>query len=368
MVKIVHVVGARPNFIKLSPVVRAINNLTEYKQVIVHTGQHYNRNMSDVFFKELEIPDPDYNLNIWSHNNHAIQIGRIMIELDAVLTYEKPDLVIVYGDVNSTLAASIACAKKGIQLAHVESGLRSFDMSMPEEINRIITDRLSDILFIHSLEAKDNLINEGIDADKIHFVGNVMIDTLVYNKDNINSSKIKDIELPKIGGYGLVTLHRPSNVDDVMYLKSIMNTLVSISKNIPLVFPVHPRTKKMLMDLVIKDLNSNILFLNPVSYLTCLSLQKYANFVITDSGGIQEETTYLGTPCITVRDNTERMITVTKGTNILVDRHLFKVKEAVSKILSGANFFSTIPDLWDGLASNRIVKVLTDYINQQYGG
>jgi len=359
MSKIIHVVGARPNFVKLAPVVNAIYENTYWTQSIIHTGQHYDKSMSKTFFNELHIPNPDYNLNIGS-TSHAEQTGRMMIELGAVIKYINPELVMVYGDVNSTLAAAMVCAKMGVLLAHVEAGLRSHDMRMPEEINRILTDRVSDILFTHCLEADTNLIAEGVNEDNIHFVGNVIIDTIVKHEDEINFTKIKNL-VPE-HGYALATLHRPSNVDDDNYLRLIMDTLDKISRRIPIIFPAHPRTTKRLKEIKYSPTHSNVVIIKPVTYLQSLSLQKYAKFVITDSGGMQEETTFLGIPCITVRENTERSITIEKGTNVLVDRMPYKIERAVDKILSNARTISSLPTLWDGHASERIVKKLRQYI------
>lgn len=350
--KIIHVVGARPNFMKLAPVYRAISN-KKVKQIIVHTGQHYSSNMSDIFFKELNIPAANINLEVGS-GTQAEQVAKIMIAFEKVILLEKPDLVIVYGDVNSTLAASLVCSKLQVKLAHVEAGLRSFDASMPEEINRIVTDRLSDVYLTTSIDANLNLLKEGVSKEKIHFVGNVMIDTLMSFLDKKSSLKINTPET-----YAVVTLHRPSNVDDVKKLRLIVNSLLDISKNIPIFFSVHPRTKERLMS-ILKNKKSSIVLLDPLGYIEFLNLVKNSKMVITDSGGIQEETTFLGIPCLTLRANTERPVTVELGTNTLVGDDFDLLKKNVLDILNGKYKKGKIPKLWDGSASKRIADILID--------
>lgn len=352
---ILHVVGARPNFMKAAPVLRALS-AQGVRQTLIHTGQHYDAAMSDVFFQQLEMPEPDCNLEVGS-GTHAQQTARIMIAIEPVLRERKPDFVLVYGDVNSTVAAALVCSKLGIKVAHVEAGLRSRDRTMPEEINRLITDQLSDLLFTPSPDGDENLVHEGIDASKIHRVGNVMIDTLVRLLPRAEAKFPADIPSP----YALVTLHRPSNVDDLPWLKEMLSTLAALSVRLHLIFPVHPRTRQRLDELGSTLItNSRLRLLQPLPYLEFLALQQRAAMVITDSGGIQEETTFLGVPCLTVRENTERPVTVTNGTNQLVGRDLQKLRNAADEILQrGPQTQSprSVP-LWDGHAAERIARVL----------
>ncbi|MDO8548257.1 MAG: UDP-N-acetylglucosamine 2-epimerase (non-hydrolyzing) [bacterium] len=351
--KIVHVVGARPNFMKMAPV---FNALKKYKvrQMVVHTGQHYSANMSDVFFKELNIKKPDINLHVGS-GTQAGQVADIMKAFEPVVAKEKPDIVLVYGDVNSTVAASMVCGKLSVKVAHVEAGLRSRDLSMPEEINRMITDRLSSLYFTPSKDGDINLTAEGVDKNKIHFVGNVMIDTLVSFLPRIRSHKSK-IPFKK---FGVVTLHRPSNVDDPQTLKKILVSLNQISKNTPLVFPIHPRTRKMLTRIKGLKLDSKkIMLVDPLGYIEFLSLVYLSTLVITDSGGIQEETTYLGIPCFTMRPNTERPVTLTVGTNTLVGNNFKLLNKKIGEVLKGTYKKGKIPPKWDGKAAERIAKII----------
>ncbi len=352
--KILHVVGARPNFMKVAPVWRAIDKMTDFDQLLIHTGQHYDKNMSDVFFNELELREPNKYLGVGS-GSHAEQTAAIMVAIEQVLIKNKPDLVMVYGDVNSTVGTSIVCSKLLIPVGHVEAGLRSFDRTMPEEINRLITDQISDILFTPSKDANINLLREGISLEKIHLVGNVMIDTLVRLLPKSDISFMKEISYP----YTLVTLHRPSNVDHDIMLREIFKTLIEISKSIQVIFPVHPRTKQKIdeFSLEIPD-SGNFRLMEPIGYLDFLALQSRAKVVITDSGGIQEETTFLGVPCLTVRENTERPVTVSIGTNSLVGKDMELLKEKMYNILDGKFKHGKVPQLWDGKASMRIVKVL----------
>ena len=358
--KLIHVVGARPNFMKAAPVWSAINKMTDFNQILVHTGQHYDKLMSDIFFKELQMPVPDYNLNIGS-NSHARQTAAIMIKFEELVNELKPDLVLVYGDVNSTVAATMVCSKLSISIAHVEAGLRSFDRKMPEDINRLITDQLADLLFTPSKDGDDNLIKEGIPKSKIHFVGNVMIDTLVRLLPKADKpNRFKDLKQ-----YILVTLHRPSNVDDPKSLKSILHNLETISKSIPVIFPVHPRTKKMIAESNLDIINNvNFHLIEPLGYLDFLGLMKNTTTVITDSGGIQEETTYLGIPCITVRENTERPVTVSLGTNQLIGKDYYKIPDLVNNVINRKKRSNTIPPLWDGKASERIATVFRQHNNK----
>src|SRR2546430_2241480 len=349
--QIMHVVGARPNFMKAAPVMRALGGYPRVRQILVHTGQHYDENMSDVFCTQLGMAPPDVNLGVGS-GSHAQQTAEILRRLESVLLERKPDLVLVYGDVNSTVAAALACSKLLIPIGHVEAGLRSFDRTMPEEINRVVTDALADLLFTPSEDGDVNLCREGIAKDKVHRVGNVMIDSLVRLLPSTNH--ISTNGYPE--RFALVTLHRPSNVDDSGVLKRILESLLDVRDHLEVVFPVHPRTKKRILDL---GLNVERLFLtDPLPYIEFLALQRRAAVVITDSGGIQEETTYLGIPCLTLRDNTERPITVTMGTNVLIGQDRQKLLSELKKILAGNAKKGTIPPLWDGHAGERIATLL----------
>jgi UDP-N-acetylglucosamine 2-epimerase (non-hydrolysing) len=336
---------------KLAPVMCALGQDRGVQQTLVHTGQHYDANMSAIFFQQLGIPNPDINLCVGS-GSHARQTAETMLRFEPVLLERKPDIVLVYGDVNATVAAALVCSKLQVRVGHVEAGLRSFDHSMPEEINRMVTDRLSDALFTPSEDADTNLRNEGTASEKIHFVGNVMIDSLVRLMPLARQTSNK--ELPE--HYVLVTLHRPSNVDNVESLRSILESLLEVSQQLDVLFPVHPRTRQRISEF---GLNIDRLKLfEPVSYIEFLALQKSADVVITDSGGVQEETTYLGVPCLTVRENTERPITVTLGTNILVGHDHATLKSELSKILAGRAKKGGIPPLWDGHAGDRIANIL----------
>ena len=354
---ILHVVGARPNFMKAAPVLRAFGAYGEVRQTLVHTGQHYDANMSDVFFQELDIPEPDINLGVGS-GSHAQQTAQVIAQFEPVLLDYKPDLVLVYGDINSTMAAALVCAKLLVPVGHVEAGLRSFDRTMPEEINRLLTDQIAESLFTPSTDGDQNLLREGVAPDKIHFVGNVMIDSLVRLLPVAEKSPVvTDLNL-SAGEYGLVTLHRPSNVDDHATLASIISTLDEISRDLPILFPVHPRTRQRLESSSNGHRGSKARIVDPLSYIDFLALQKSARLVITDSGGIQEETTYLGVPCLTVRENTERPVTVTCGTNILVGRDMNRLNREVTNILSGNQKRGQIPPLWDGHAADRIAQAV----------
>ena len=348
---ILHVVGARPNFTKVAPVHRALASLSGIPQTLVHTGQHYDKNLSDIFFSQLGIPDPDVNLGVGS-GSHAWQTAEIMRRLEPVVVERKPDLALVYGDVNSTVAAALVCSKLLVRVGHVEAGLRSFDHTMPEEINRIVTDRLADALFTPSEDGDANLKREGIPPEKIHNVGNVMIDSLVRLLPAATECSTNG--LPE--RYALVTLHRPANVDDGETLKSILESLVEIGEQIDVVFPVHPRTRQRIADFGINTKKLHLL--EPAPYIEFLAMQRRATVVITDSGGIQEETTYLGVPCLTLRNNTERPITVTLGTNILVGQDPKKLRGEIVKILEGKAKKGTVPPLWDGHAAERIAEII----------
>jgi UDP-N-acetylglucosamine 2-epimerase (non-hydrolysing) len=353
--KVLHVVGARPNFMKAAPVYRALGD-RGHEQTLVHTGQHYDALMSDVFFKALEIPKPDESLNVGS-GSHAQQTAAIMSRFEPVVLARKPDIVLVYGDVNSTVAAALVCSKLGIRLGHVESGLRSFDRSMPEEINRLVTDQLADLLFTPSVDGDENLAREGIAKEKIFLVGNVMIDTLIQflpKADEIFPKLKAELSL---GSFGLVTLHRPSNVDDEATFLPMLEVLDDLSRELPLVFPVHPRTRQK-WAAQLDQCNSNLLAIEPLGYLEFLALQKNARVVITDSGGIQEETTYLGTPCLTLRENTERPITVTLGTNVLIGHDWELLRKSFHEALNAGHKQAGRPPLWVGKAAARIAEIL----------
>lgn len=355
MSDVLHVVGARPNFMKVGPVLDALARRSNVRQTLVHTGQHYDANMSDVFFEQLGLPKPDVSLGVGS-GSHAVQTANIMIQFEKAVVESRPDLVLVYGDVNSTVAAALVCAKLHIRVGHVEAGLRSFDRSMPEEINRLVTDRLADILFTPSTDGDENLIDEGTPRQKIHCVGNVMIDTL---KRLLPQARLpQGLELP--AAYGLVTLHRPSNVDDSSSLEAILQTLGRVSDKLPAIFPVHPRTRARIEQSHAWALDlPGVQLLDPIGYLEFLALQKHAKVVITDSGGIQEETTYLGVPCLTLRENTERPVTVSTGTNTLIGKDMKRLEHEIEAIMAGNAKRGNIPPLWDGEAGERIADYVT---------
>jgi UDP-N-acetylglucosamine 2-epimerase (non-hydrolysing) len=336
---------------KAAPVLHALGKRPCVTQTLVHTGQHYDPKMSDIFFTELGMPLPDVNLNVGS-GSHAQQTAEIMSRFEPIVLERSPDIVLVYGDVNSTVAAALVSAKLGIRVGHVESGLRSFDWSMPEEINRVITDRIADLLFTPSEDGDRNLKNEGISADRIRRVGNVMIDSLVRLLPT--AQRYPTNSYPD--RYALVTLHRPSNVDNLQILGKIINALLVVNCALPVVFPVHPRTRARIEESGLKI--DSLHLTDPLSYIEFLALQMRATVVITDSGGIQEEATFLGVPCLTVRNNTERPVTVTLGTNILVGQEIEALSSEVSKIIGGKTKHGTIPPLWDGHAGERIADVL----------
>jgi UDP-N-acetylglucosamine 2-epimerase (non-hydrolysing) len=352
MAHILHVVGARPNFMKVAPVLAALSKRPGVQQTLVHTGQHYDVNMSDVFFQQLTIPAPDVNLSVGA-GSHASQTAEIMIRFEPVVLDREPDVVLVYGDVNSTVAAALVCAKLKVTVGHVEAGLRSFDRSMPEEINRVVTDQLSDLLFTPSEDGDRNLQKEGVSPAKIHRVGNVMIDSLVRFLPLAARRTTNGFP----DRYALVTLHRPSNVDDCKALRGILTSLLEVNQQLAVIFPTHPRTRQRILDFGLQT--DQLSLLDPLPYVEFLALQRRATVVITDSGGIQEETTYLGVPCLTVRDNTERPSTVSMGTNILVGQDAERLREELTKILSGQAKRGTVPPLWDGHAGERIGEVVT---------
>ncbi len=402
--KIILVVGTRPNFMKIAPLIRAIKkhnsvfNTEQHKKSIrwqlVHTGQHYDDEMSKIFFKDLEIPEPDIHLGVGS-GTHSQQTAKVMIEFEKVLLREKPDLVMVVGDVNSTLAAALAAAKLHIRIAHVEAGLRSYDRRMPEELNRVVVDVLSDYCFTPSADADENLKKEGIPKERVFLVGDVMIDTLLQFKvKSLKLKVLKRLNLRK-GKYALLTLHRPSNVDNKENFLKILRTLKEISKRITIVFPAHPRTKKNIKRFRLNkffkvitltlpnpshqgrgerqfipptsgegkregEISTGILLIEPLGYLDFLKLMMNSKFVMTDSGGIQEEITVLNIPCLTLRDTTERPITIKDGTNTLVGNNTKKIIEEAERILDGKSKNGTYPKLWDGKASERIISILAN--------
>jgi UDP-N-acetylglucosamine 2-epimerase (non-hydrolysing) len=353
---LIHLIAAaRPNFMKIAPLYHALKKEEWAQPIIVHTGQHYDLNMSDAFLQDLRLPDPDVHLGVGS-GSHAEQTGKVMMAYEQVLIETWPDLVIVVGDVNSTMAATLAASKLGVKIGHLEAGLRSFDRTMPEEINRLVTDALADILWTSSLDADENLLREGVPREKIHRVGNIMIDSLemlrgpieeqtTYRKFNLDSSE-----------YGVVTLHRPSNVDNNDVLNDLCAKLVRISKDLPLVFPIHPRTRKSLVQkglMKLLDGSNSLHVTEPLSYIPFMNLIFHCRLAITDSGGLQEETTYLGIPCLTMRPNTERPITISEGTNELCSTE--QMENKVSAILNGRSFRGRIPEFWDGQTAGRVV-------------
>lgn len=349
---VLHVVGARPNFMKAAPVLAALRGI---RQTLIHTGQHYDSNMSDVFLQQLGMPPVDLNLDVGS-GSHAHQTAEVIARFEPVVTDCHPDLVLVYGDVNSTMAAALVCSKLQVRVGHVEAGLRSRDRSMPEEINRLITDQLSDLLFTPSEDADENLQSEGIDASKIHRVGNVMIDTLARLLPRCLGYKPDDLP----ARYALVTLHRPSNVDDPGWLRTLMVALGELSQDLAIFFPVHPRTRQRIAELELPSaVHGQLYLMDPKPYLEFLALQQGATVVVTDSGGMQEETSFLGIPCLTLRENTERPITVSRGTNQLIGHDITRLKSEIRRILAGDKKKTSSIPLWDGHAADRISQVIT---------
>ncbi len=360
--KIINVVGARPNFMKIAPIMAAYREAGELTPLLVHTGQHYDEKMSDLFFRELGIPRPDINLGVGG-GSHAVNTAEIMKAFEPVCLSERPDAVLVVGDVNSTIACGLVAVKLGIRLIHVEAGLRSFDRTMPEEINRLLTDSISDILFCTEQSGVDNLMREGVDPARVHLVGNVMIDTLLANRAKADRSLVLEELGLTAGGYGVLTLHRPSNVDDAEVFGRIVAALEVIGRDLPIIFPVHPRTRNNMggtPNWQRLEAIPGMRLIDPVGYLDFLKLMAEARIVLTDSGGIQEETTILGVPCLTLRENTERPVTAELGSNRLVGT-------ATEAILAGcrdalaATGQAQVPPLWDGQAAGRIVRILSDW-------
>jgi len=358
--KIINIVGARPNLPKIAPLIREMQRRPEFEPILVHTGQHYDENLSKVFFRQMGIPEPQVNLGVGS-GTHAEQTAEVLKRVEPILVRHRPDLVLVVGDVNSTIAASLAAVKMGIPVAHVEAGLRSFDRSMPEEINRVLTDSLAEYLFATEDAAVDNLLREGRPRDCIHLVGNVMIDSLLHFLPFAQQSSVGD-ELGLHNGkgwrtFGVLTLHRPSNVDSMEKLAELLGAIDAIAEKMPIVFPVHPRTQRQLTQSGIKH-HPQLLLIPPLGYLDFLCLLSNATLALTDSGGIQEETTALSVACLTLRDNTERPVTVTHGTNTLVGTNPTRIVAAAEQVLQGEGKKGRTPALWDGHAAERIVEVL----------
>lgn len=347
---ILSVVGARPNFMKVAPVHEALGR-AGFKTTLVHTGQHYDANMSAVFFDELEMPRPDVMLEVGS-GSHAVQTARVMERFEPVLLKYKPDVVLVAGDVNSTIACALVATKLGVRVAHLEAGLRSYDRAMPEEINRVLTDAVSDVLLTPSADADENLVKEGIAREKIFLVGNAMIDSLRKHRERANHGRALERFGVQKRGYGLVTLHRPSNVDDPAMLARLVTTLERIAERLPLLFPIHPRTRARMA-----HVPKNIQLTEPVGYLEFLQLQDNAKLVLTDSGGIQEETTALGVPCLTLRENTERPITISEGTNTLVGTDPERIIQVAFDVLGTGGKVGRVPQLWDGSTGERVADV-----------
>jgi UDP-N-acetylglucosamine 2-epimerase (non-hydrolysing) len=362
--KILNIVGARPNLPKMGPLMREMGRHPEIEPILVHTGQHYDEKLSDIFFRQMGIPAPQVNLEVGS-GSHAAQTAEILKRIEPVLLETKPDVVVVVGDVNSTIAVSLAAVKMNIPVAHVEAGLRSFDRAMPEEINRLLTDALADYLFITEEDAAEHLLREGRPKEKIFFVGNVMIDSLRHFLPIAQQSAIGGELRLRNGAHGgnpwkrfaVLTLHRPSNVDSTEKLAELLGAIDAVAEEIPVIFPVHPRTEQKLAAAGIKT-HANLKIIPPVGYLDFLCLLSKATMVLTDSGGIQEETTALGVPCLTLRENTERPITISQGTNLLVGTDPGKIVAAAREVLAGNSKAGRIPPLWDGQAAARIVEIL----------
>jgi UDP-N-acetylglucosamine 2-epimerase (non-hydrolysing) len=368
--RIVNIVGARPNFVKIAPLIRAMARRSAFVPTLVHTGQHYDQAMSEQLFQDLEIRPPDFNLEVGS-GSHAVQTAQVMQRLDPILEALRPDLMLVVGDVNSTLAAAITAVKRGIPVAHVEAGLRSFDRSMPEEINRMLTDAVADFLFVTEESGRVNLMKEGVDPARIYFVGNVMIDALQSSRPRWeNSSILHTLGVEPGSAYAVLTLHRPSNVDDAVMLANFLEAFETLGRHIPIVFPVHPRVKQQLIrqgyggdaHADARDLRGKgIVYIDPLGYLDFVALVSRARLVLTDSGGIQEEATMLGIPCLTLRDSTERPVTVTHGTNRIIGSDPARILDESLKTLRHPPRPNGAPPYWDGHAAERIIEILDAY-------
>ena len=373
--KIANIAGARPNFIKIAPILREMHKCSEVSPILIHTGQHYDLEMAGQFFRDLKIPKPDVSLEVGS-GSHAYQTAEVMKRLEPVLEEICPDLVLVVGDVNSTLAAAVTAAKLLIPVAHVEAGLRSFDCTMPEEINRLLTDAVSEYLFVSEESGRQNLLREGVNQSKIFFVGNVMIDSLAECRPLWERSDICGRLGLRKRGYGVVTLHRPSNVDDPETFHGLVESLAKIATQLPLLFPMHPRTSARVKEFgleehfnflsvgsVVNSRLSGLYCLDPLGYLEFMSLMADSRLVLTDSGGLQEETTMLGVPCLTLRENTERPVTISHGTNTLVGVSSNRITSEASRVLATTQPVTTPPPLWDGQAAERIVTVLREHLS-----
>lgn len=365
MKKIHLIAAARPNFMKIAPLYHELQKHPDLEPIIVHTGQHYDVNMSDVFFRDFNLPEPHIHLNVGS-GTHAQQTGNVMIAYEKILLESPPDLVVVVGDVNSTIAATLAAVKLGIKTAHLEAGLRSFDRTMPEEINRLVTDRIADYLWTPSFDGDENLIKEGVDPGKITRVGNIMIDSLEMLRSKIENLNISDKFGLSKKSYGLVTLHRPSNVDNPGILKKLCTALADISSRLPLIFPVHPRTSAKLKETGFESIlqkAGNIHITEPLGYKEFMNLVMGSRLLITDSGGVQEETTYLGIPCLTLRSNTERPVTITQGTNQLCNHE--SVSDLADEILAGKFEKGRKPNLWDGRTASRVADCIQRVVSDE---
>jgi len=363
MTQVLCVAGARPNFMKIAPIMAAFAEAGIAVQLL-HTGQHYDAAMSDGFFADLGIPPPDHHLEVGSAS-HAVQTAEVMKRFEPVLETVRPQAVLVVGDVNSTLACALVAAKRGVRVIHVEAGLRSYDRAMPEEINRVLTDQISDLLFTTERSAEANLVREGIDRTRVHFVGNVMIDTLYRNLEQaVPSGVTLGTTLMQ---YAVLTLHRPSNVDHQQTLAALLDVVADLNRRLPVVLPLHPRTRANIDKFGLADKLEGMHVLPPVGYLEMLGLMRDARVVLTDSGGIQEETTALGVPCLTLRENTERPITIDEGTNTLVGTDPVAIRAALDLVLHGAGKAGRIPEYWDGRAATRIAHTVKDWLPQQQG-
>jgi UDP-N-acetylglucosamine 2-epimerase (non-hydrolysing) len=360
MKTVVHVIGARPNYMKIAPLIDALRS-APFRQVLVNTGQHYDDMMARAFVRDLELPTPDYDLGVGSAS-HAVQTAKVMIAFEEVCLAEHPDLVVVVGDVNSTLAASLVAAKLLIPVAHVEAGLRSRDRTMPEEINRIVTDRLSDVLLTPSPDGSENLLAEGVPAHRIHLVGNIMIDSLMRHRQLATFDRISGRIAVEDGGYAVLTLHRPSNVDEEEVFQRILAAIRAIAEEMPIVFPVHPRTRQRMREFGVDGDLKNVILTDPLGYIDFLSLTSHARLILTDSGGLQEESTALGIQCLTLRENTERPITVTDGTNQVVGTRTDAILDGFRRAMSDRRPAAR-PDLWDGHAAERIARVLCTFLS-----
>ena len=361
MKTVVHVIGARPNYMKIAPLMDALRSAPAIRQVLVNTGQHYDDLMARAFVRDLGLPTPDYDLGVGSAS-HAVQTATVMIEFERVCLAERPDLVVVVGDVNSTLAASLVASKLLIPVAHVEAGLRSRDRTMPEEINRMVTDRLSDLLLTPSIDGNENLVAEGVSPDKIHLVGNIMIDSVLRHLPMATFDRVRARANVEPGAYAVLTLHRPSNVDEPDVFRRILNAIRTISGAMPVVFPVHPRTRQRIREFGVDGQFGGVILTDPLGYIDFLSLTSNARLILTDSGGLQEESTALGIPCLTLRENTERPITVTHGTNHVVGTSTASILAGFERAMA-PTAAAARPPLWDGHTAERISRVLQDFLS-----